>query len=156
MILRTSEKSNDNLDRTMMARFREFINSMELREIYLYGRLFTWSNGRETPTITKIDRAFVLIDWELNNPDSMLHAMSSLVSDHVPLHISMSAKFRPQKRFMFELFWLKLDGFEEAVKEGWVCEPTIIDPYLRLDNLFRNLARHLHGWGERRCGNVKL
>jgi hypothetical protein len=57
---------------------------------------------------------------------------------------------------MFELFWLKLEGFEEADSEGWKCDNAIIDPYVRLDNLFINLEKYLHAWGERRRGNVKL
>lgn len=39
----------------------------------MHGRCFTWSNEREVPTLTKIDRALVSVDWELNNPNSLLH-----------------------------------------------------------------------------------
>ena len=148
MILHAAEKNNDNLNRRMMARFRDFVNGRELKEIYLHGRQFTWSNGRAVPTMTRIDRAFASIDWELAYHDTLLQALSSSISDHAPLHLSMMAGLRPKRRFHFEHFWLKMEGFEEAVREGWQCNSATLDPFLRLDNLYRNLARHLQAWSE--------
>jgi exonuclease III len=135
MILRASEKNNTNLDRTMMNKFREFVAELELKELYMHGRLFTWSNEREEPTLTRIDRALVSVDWDLCNPDALLQALTTNVSDHAPLHLSLSAGFRPKRRFRFEVFWTKLEGFEEAVKAGWTCDDAISDPFLRLNEL---------------------
>ena len=139
-----------------MSRFREFANAHELKDLYLHGRMYTWSNGRQVPTMTRIDRALASVEWDLNNPDSVLQALSSNVSDHTPLHLSLNASFRPKRRFKFEVFWTKLEGFEEAVKEGWVCDPAIVDPFLKLDTLLRNTAKHLQSWGQRKIGNVKV
>jgi exonuclease III len=143
MILYASEKNNDNLDRTMMARFRSLVQELELKDLYMHGRRFTWSSEREVPTLTRIDRALVSIDWDLQNPDAILQALSSLASDHAPLHLAFNATLRPKKRFKFELFWLKLEGFEDAVKEAWRCDDEITDPFRRLDALFRNAAAAL-------------
>jgi hypothetical protein len=99
----------------MMARFRSFVQELELKDLYLHGRRFTWSSEREIPTLTRIDRALVSIDWDLQNPNAFLQALSS---DHAALHLSFSASLRPKRRFKFELFWLKLEGFDEAVKEA--------------------------------------
>jgi hypothetical protein len=156
MILRASEKNNENLDRNMMSRFRAFVENHELRDIYMHGRLFTWSNERQTPTMSKLDRALVSIDWQIMYPDSLLQALSSSISDHTPLHLSLNAGHRPKKRFKFEMFWLKLDGFDDVVKEGWRYAPSIVDPFLRLDACMRNLAPLLHAWADRTVGNVKL
>jgi hypothetical protein len=38
----------------------------------------------------------------------------------------------PKKCFKFELFWLNLEGIDEAIKEGWRCDERITDPFLRL------------------------
>jgi mannosylglycoprotein endo-beta-mannosidase len=156
LILRASEKSNANLDRPMMRRFREFVSSLELKELYLHGRVFTWSSEREVPTMSMIDRALVSVDWDINNPDCMLQAMSSNVSDHAPLHLSLSAAFKPKRRFRFELFWTKMEGFEEIVQEAWKCDDRLVDPFKRLDALFRNCAKVLQAWGQRKVGNVKI
>jgi hypothetical protein len=106
--------------------------------------------------MTRIDRALVSIDWDLAFPDSLLQAISSSVSDHAPLHLSMTAALRPKKRFKFEAFWLQLEGFDDAVKEGWKCVAEIVDPFLRLDACYRNLATHLQAWGDTKVGNLKL
>jgi exonuclease III len=156
LIMYASEKSNDNLDRAMMARFRRFAQCLELRDLYMHGRKFTWSNERESPTMTRIDRALVSIDWDLQYPDVLMQALSSTLSDHAPLHISLSAALRPKRRFRFELFWLKLEGFDHAVKEAWVCDQSIVDPFRRLDALFRNAAEALQAWGQKKMGNLKL
>jgi hypothetical protein len=68
----------------------------------------------------------------------------------------LGAFFRPKRRFRFEQIWLKLEGFDEAVKEAWVCGSGITDPFRRLDALFRNAAEALQRWGQRRIGNLKL
>jgi hypothetical protein len=41
---------------------------MELKECYMHGRTFTWSNERRRPTMTKIDQALISIDWDLAFP----------------------------------------------------------------------------------------
>jgi endonuclease/exonuclease/phosphatase family metal-dependent hydrolase len=56
------QKNNENLDRRSMTRFRDFVNSHELKELYMQGRMYTWSNERQTPTLTRIDRALISID----------------------------------------------------------------------------------------------
>jgi mannosylglycoprotein endo-beta-mannosidase len=156
MILRASENNNANLDRASIRHFWEFVADLELKELYLHGRLFTWCNERENPTMTLIDRALVSVDWDLQNPDAILQALSSSVSDHAPLLLSLNSGHRPKRRFRFERFWEKLEGFEEAVQEGWRCDDSIIDPFQRLNELMRNSALHLQAWSQRAVGNVKL
>jgi hypothetical protein len=106
--------------------------------------------------LTRIDKVLASVDWELLHPDSILQALSSSVSDHAPIHLSMSAATQPKRRFRFELFWLKLEGVEEAIKDAWICDDAIVDPFRRLDALFRNAAQSLQAWGQRKSGNIKL
>uniref|UniRef100_A0A453NBU0 DUF4283 domain-containing protein n=3 Tax=Aegilops tauschii subsp. strangulata TaxID=200361 RepID=A0A453NBU0_AEGTS len=44
LILRDEDKNNGNLNRRMMGRFRCLVNDLALKEVYLNGRRFTWSN----------------------------------------------------------------------------------------------------------------
>lgn len=119
MILRASEKSYDHINRAMMNRFRSFVDDHELKELYMHGRMFTWSNKRNAPTFTKIDRVLVSVEWELSHPDHLLQALSTGVSNHAPLHLSTNALLHHKKRFRFEIFWTNLEGFNEAIREGW-------------------------------------
>ena len=77
MILYAADKNNALLDRRMMSKFRRFVEDNSLKELFLHGRRFTWSSEREVPTLTKIDRAFVSIDWELDHPECLLQALST-------------------------------------------------------------------------------
>jgi hypothetical protein len=106
--------------------------------------------------MTLIDRALVSVDWDLQNPDAILQVLSSSVSDHAPLMLSLNSGYRPKRRFHFERLWEKLEGFEEAVQEGWRCDDSIVDPFKRLNELMRNSALHLQAWSQRTIGNVKL
>ena len=135
MILHASEKSNPNLNRGMMRKFKSFVDNNELKELYMHGRHFTWCNERDHVLRTKIDRVLVSVDWELNFPDVLLQALSSNISDHAPLHLSTSAPFCPKRRFRFEICWTRLEGLEQAVKDAWVCEDDIVDPFKRLNAL---------------------
>ena len=85
--------------------------------------------------MTKIDRVLVSVDWELYYPDVLLQALSTNISDHAPLHLSTAAPFCAKKRFRFELYWTRLEGFEQPVQEAWVCAEEITDPFKRLDAL---------------------
>jgi hypothetical protein len=106
--------------------------------------------------MTMIDRALVSVDWDLQNPDALLQALSSSASDHAPLLLSLNAGHKPKRRFRFERYWEKLDGFEEAIQEGWRCDDSFADPFQRLNELMRNSASHLQAWSQRSVGNIKL
>ena len=106
--------------------------------------------------LTKIDRMLVLVEGELAHADHLLQAITSSVSDHAPLHLSTSMQYSPKKRFWFELYWTKLEGFEEAIRGAWVCDESIVDPFKRLDTLFRNTVDYLQAWGQRRTRNIKV
>lgn len=58
MIYRDEDKNNGNLNRRMMGRFRRFLNDSALKEIYLHGRRYTWSNERDP--LTRATRSGVL------------------------------------------------------------------------------------------------
>lgn len=97
----------------------------------------------DTPVVTKIDRVLVSLDWELSFPDCLLQALSTNILNHTPLHLSMSGPFCPQRRFCFELFWLKLEGFDQVVQDAWVCDAGLVNPFKRMDALLRNTTMAL-------------
>lgn len=96
------------------------------------------------------------MDWELHHPDAILQDLSTSISNHCPLHLALDEHLQLHRRFRFEVFWTKLEGFEEAVKEAWSCDPCITDPFLRIDMLLRKTTHDLTAWGQRKVGNMKL
>ncbi|KAG2624178.1 hypothetical protein PVAP13_3KG110427 [Panicum virgatum] len=113
LILQAEDKSNDNLNRRLMTEFRNTLNFLELKELPLKGRKYTWSNDT---TQTRIDRAFCTVEWDLMLPASMLEALSSLVSDHSPLFLVGASAVSNYRGFRFETFWPQLPGYQEVVQ----------------------------------------
>ena len=44
LTLHAADKNNNLLDRRMMGRFKRFVDDNALKELFLHGRRFTWSN----------------------------------------------------------------------------------------------------------------
>jgi exonuclease III len=107
LILQAEDKSNDNLNRRLMGAFRDVVRDLELKELNLRGRKFTWSNDR---TQTRIDRAFCTSAWDLMLPNVSLQALSSRVSDHCPVLLAGNGTASRFRGFRFESFWPKLEG----------------------------------------------
>ncbi|WVZ67318.1 hypothetical protein U9M48_016414 [Paspalum notatum var. saurae] len=153
LIVNAQDKSNDNINQRLLGAFRSILNDLELNELPLKGRKYTWTNGR---THTKIDRAFCSNGWDLLFPNCSLQATSSLVSDHCPLILSGCTLRRPFKGFRFESFWPKLDGFKEVVSRAWNKQLRIFNPFLRLHTKLQRTAKELRTWSKSLIGNNKL
>lgn len=137
MILCAFEKSNKNINCPMMNKFRSFVDNNKLKELYMHGCRFTWNSEREAPTLRKIDKSWFWWtgSW-LGQTTCCRRALSMCAFNHAPLHLTTNATYWPKKRFRFETFWVKLEGFEQAVRDALVCDPTIMDPFKRLELCF--------------------
>lgn len=156
MIYNASDKNNAMLHRRMMGRFRKFLNDLELRELHLHGRLYTWSNERAHPTLERIDRVFTSLDWNDRFPNCHLRQLSADASDHAPLLIHTNVQPISNRRFRFEALWPRLPGYLETVAAAW--QPTLrdADRMRILDFKLRNTARALQSWSQRFVGSVRL
>ena len=63
LIYQAEDKNNHRLNRRMMCHFRQFLNDVELQELYLKGRLYTWSIERDNLMLERLDRVFISEDW---------------------------------------------------------------------------------------------
>jgi exonuclease III len=115
LIYKDEDKNNSNLNRAMMGRFRKLINDLALKELPLHGHKYTWSNQQESPTLVRLDRVSCSIDWEDIFPNCLLQSTASDDSDHCPLLLGLHDNQRGRRRFHFESFWPKLEGFHEVV-----------------------------------------
>jgi len=156
LIYKDEDKNNVNYNRAMMGRFRRFINDLALKEIPLHGRKYTWSNQQDSPTLVKLDRVLCSVDWEDKFPNCLLQSLASEDSDHCPLLLGLQNNKVGRRRFHFESFWTKLDGFQEAVAAAWMSVPTGSCPYLTLSQKFKATAKGLQRWSSKKVGNVKF
>jgi hypothetical protein len=153
-IYKEDDKNNLNLDRAMMGRFKRWINDLCIKEIPLHGRRFTWSNKQSSPTLVKLDMAFCSVDWDDLFPNCLLQSSASQDSDHCPLILGLHDIKRGKRRFHFESFWPKLDGFQDAVAAAWASVPAGLCPLLTLSAKLKGTTRGLQSWSDKKVGHV--
>jgi len=61
IIYQAADKNNGRLHRRLMRAFRRVIDDLELVDLHLSGRSFTWSNERDRPTLERLDRALASV-----------------------------------------------------------------------------------------------
>jgi hypothetical protein len=155
MIYKPEDKNNNNVNWALMGRFSRFVNDLELKEIPLLGRKYTWSNGRESPTMIKLDRVLCTSDWEGMYPDCLLQSHASQMSDHCPLLLGLKDGIKGKRRFHFESFWFRLPGFAEIVASSWVEPVRNVGTLERISFKLKKLARALQSWSAKNIGHVK-
>ena len=81
------EKSRDRFDNRWPLLFNAVIDSMDLREISLVGRQFTWTNSLPEPTYEKLDLILMDSDWESRFPLVSVRDLERIegLSDHAPI-----------------------------------------------------------------------
>ena len=93
--------------------FNTIIESLDLREIEISGRKFTWANALPNLTFEKLDRVLASVEWEQKFPFVTVQALSRGILDHTPLFVdSGEATHKGNKHsFSFELAWFEREGF---------------------------------------------
>ncbi|XP_073367719.1 uncharacterized protein [Aegilops tauschii subsp. strangulata] len=156
LLVNPRDKNNEAVNRRMLAHFRAKTNRLEVKELYLNGRKYTWSNERQRPTMEKIDHVFTTNCWDDLHPAALLRALGSAVSDHCPLLVDLNADVAYGKRFRFEAFWPKAEGFFEMVESSWTSVDSAGNAFIALDNKLRATAKALQRWSGKWIGNIRL
>jgi hypothetical protein len=89
-------------------------------------------------------------------PNYLLQCSASQDSDHCPLILGFHAIKRGKKRFHFEAFWPRLDGFQEVVSTAWTSVPLVPCPLISLLAKFNATARGLQSWSNKKVGHVGI
>jgi hypothetical protein len=58
--------------------------------------------------------------------------------------------------FRFEVFWPRVQGYNEVVQQAWEREVTPINPFLRLHIKLQQTGAKLRQWSRSNIGNVRL
>jgi hypothetical protein len=155
---RKEDKNNDNFNPRWPFIFNAIIGSLDLRELGLSGRQFTWANRRQIPTFEKLDQILVSVGWEQKFPLASVQALPRSGSDHTPLLLDTGeqAHLGNKVEFSFELSWLKIEGFKEVVVREWLSIPRVENPILNWQNKIRHLRQYLRGWAHDLSGKYKI
>ena len=137
--------------------FNAVIESLDLKEIVMSGRQFTWAGPGDDPTFEKLDRVLVSTEWEIRYPLSTVEPRDRNISDHTPLILNTRASTHhtDQRPFKFERGWLIRDGFYDMVANIWQSENSGCSPLERWQNKLRRLRQHLRGWAKHTAGTYR-
>jgi hypothetical protein len=156
LIYRMCDKSNGNgnVNRRFLNQFRQVLEELEVKELHLHGRRFTWTSGSRTPMQTKIDHVFVTKEWLLYT-NCQLQAGSSSILDHYPMILTCNPFHQAYKGFHFESFWLQMPEFKEVVAQTWVKPVSTANKARALHIKLACLAKVLKRWHKQKMVDSK-
>ena len=102
-----------------MMLFNNIIINLDLVEIPLKGRSFTWSNKQDNPLLEKLDWVFTSSHWTSVHPSTMAIPLAKISSGHVPIKIMIDSAIPKSNIFRFEELWVEFNGFIEIVENHW-------------------------------------
>jgi hypothetical protein len=81
------KKSEGHFDSYWPFLFNVVIDSLDLRDVSIVGRQFTWANSLPDPMYEKLDRMLMDTDWEDKYPMVSVHGLECIerLSDHAPI-----------------------------------------------------------------------
>jgi hypothetical protein len=157
IIRRPKEKNNDNFNASWPFIFNEIIETLDLRDVIMSGRQFTWASRREIPIYEKLDRVLTNVEWEQKFPLVIVRALTRTSLYHSPLLIDSreATHIGNKNTFSFDLSWMCQDGFFEMVKDEWIFVNSGVSPVERWQHKVRHLRLFLRGWAKNLSGVYK-
>jgi hypothetical protein len=131
-----SRRGGDN-NNTM--NFSSAIQALDLEEIPLKGRNFTWSNMQNDPLLEKLAWIFASADWTSEFPNTMASPLARLGYDHIPIHIQVGTHIPKAHLFRVENYWFEFDGIMELITDSWNMAPFKQDSTLNINIKFKYL-----------------
>jgi hypothetical protein len=99
------EKNNDNIAWNDMEAFNDWINDLELMDIDICNSRYTWSNMRRAPTLVRLDRVLVNLQWGQQFLHSECKTLGRPTYDHKPLLLDNAAPQIKSNIFRYEDHW---------------------------------------------------
>jgi hypothetical protein len=72
-----------------------------------------------------------------------------------PLILGLREGVVGKKRFHFESFWPKLEGFQEVVQLSWDMQVNCTCTLQRISIKLKRLTKALQSWSQKKVGNIK-
>lgn len=153
------EKNKQSSMSHFSAVFNSVIHLLGLREIFMSGGCFTWSNKQEHPTLEKLDRVLMSPEWEDIYPLVSVHKLVKELSDHNPLLLdggNASPRAPGNRSFKFDMAWLSNPEFLPIVADIWSRPVYTDDPIDVLNIKLKRCKKFFKGWGSNIFGHYKI
>ena len=103
-----------------MDMFNSFIRDIRLRDLYINGVKFSWSNRQEDPILVNLDRILVSTNWDCHYATSYAWFKARVGSDQSLLVLDTGEQRESRsKYFYFQARWFQHDNFGDMIKGKW-------------------------------------
>jgi hypothetical protein len=143
-----SNRNRPGGDHNHMLLFNSIIQHLDLEEIPLKGRSFSWSNMQDNPLLERIDWIFTSAEWTSKYPDTMAIPLAKLSSDHIPIQIKIGSNIPVARIFRFEEFWTDFEDFNNTVVSNWHNKGVYKNSAQDITAKFKNLRHGLKKWSK--------
>ena len=135
------DKNKDIFDPRWPNLLNAVIESLELREIVMPGRQYTWAGPKDDATYEKLGRVLVSTDWEDKFPMATVEARDRGLFDHTPLILNIDASMHNNRHplFKFERGWFLSEGLFDKVANVWQSENKGVMSMEQWQNKIRQL-----------------
>ncbi|XP_048496063.1 uncharacterized protein LOC125495441 [Beta vulgaris subsp. vulgaris] len=142
-----------NPKQNRMLAYSEAMDNCNLIDLGFKGPRFTWFNKRKrNPIFERLDRAWVNSLWLNTFPESTIHHLQRLSSDHNPILLNTKTEIHMprnyKKPFKFETMWLSEPGFDDLIKHNWPIDQSEFHVKLK------NISFLMNSWAKQNHGNV--
>jgi exonuclease III len=101
-----ADKNNGQISNALCAAFNDTIQDLNISEVDLSDRLYTWTNKQPNPILARLDHVFTNSSLDSAFPFFNLSSLPRPTSDHTPLLLTLSTDLPKASFFRFENFWL--------------------------------------------------
>ncbi|KAF5477381.1 hypothetical protein F2P56_004026 [Juglans regia] len=140
-----SERAGASTVTGAMEDFSELIFYLNLVDLPLVGRDYTWSNNRGW---SRLDRFLVSSSWESHFPDLCQKRLPRVCSDHFPILLDCGGIHGGRHPFKFENMWLEVEGFVEKVRAWWEAYSFEGTPIFIVAGKLKALKANVKKWNE--------
>jgi hypothetical protein len=136
-----------------MREFDDFLESLELVDLPLVGRKYTWFHPNGI-SMSRLDRVLISSSWFGCWGDPMVRVLERDVADHCSLVLRYSSDDWGPKPFRFKNCWLQSNDFKEVVRlalddclaEGWMS--------FVLKEKLKSIKGAIRAWSVEKFGEV--
>ncbi len=131
-------------------------SNLDLIDLTITNKAYTWSNGRPTPTLERLDRALISRDWLSIFPRSSLRALPRPRTDHSPLVLSASSFIPAPHLFRFETFWLRYPKVADVITVSWSATSETDNRGSSFASKILGVTMALKDWSAGKSSSLKL
>jgi hypothetical protein len=157
MLRDPDETTVANLNLQYMTDFNQLISDLNMNELPLIGRTYTWSNKCSAPSFSKLDRTLLSSHWAmLTTHAPYLIDLSVTTSDHIPLLLRFKKIDGTQSRsYRFEKFWFMSDETREIILRAWHSVQLIPNIALNIIKKFNKVRKEIMAWEKTKFRGTK-